>query len=127
MNVEEKQAGRMALAKAMAAKGVPPFLVASNIKEPEYTSVHLWKENGCIFVRSICQDEESGELQFLYSYDETVTLQKIEMTVAGRTSVYYDRQQEIGQLAEAVGYHPVCEAGQTIEGRIRQLFGLATA
>ncbi len=117
---EQQQERLKALGKALVSKGVPPFLVAANITEPEYDQVHLWKQDGWIFVRTRCVDPDDGQqLTFLYHYDETVTLQKIEMELGGRTSIHYDRKDELQRLADAAGFKHTCDMCKSVEDFIR--------
>lgn len=91
------------LGRLLASKGVPPFVVASNISDPSYTSVRLWKENGCVRVETTCVDDETQqEHLYTYRYDAASVLQRIEMTVAGRSCTVWDRQSDIAKLGAAI-------------------------
>lgn len=91
------------LARVVASKGVPPFVLASNIHDPAYRSVRLWKEDTFIMVETVCDDPDTAEpMTFLYRYDSEKVLLHIDVTHLGRTSTYYDRSEEIRQLAEQV-------------------------
>lgn len=99
----ETQSPLKQLVKLAASKGVPPFVLASNIHDPAYRSVRLWKEDGFTFVETVCDDPEYEEpMTFLYRYDSDKVLVHIDVTFAGRTTVYYDRAEEIKQLAHKV-------------------------
>lgn len=101
--MDENQSPVKQLAKLAATKGVPPFILASNIYDPAYRSVKLWKENGFIFVETMCDDPDYEQtMTFLYRYDADKVLLRIDATFGGRTTVYYDRAAEIKQLVQKV-------------------------
>lgn len=108
-----------ALGKALVNKGIPPFLLASNINVPEYIEVRMWKENGCILVQTTCIDEEAGQLQYTYHYDETTTLQFIVETVAGRDAILYDRQRSLNHMAEGFGFTNHLSKEMTLDEFVR--------
>lgn len=102
MNLEYK-AKLETLAKAMLSKGIPPFMVASNIMEPEYQTVELWKDEGRIFVRTEVYDpDDNTPMWFLYTYEADGILLRIEHGMGGRKSIFWDRGAELKRLAEEV-------------------------
>lgn len=91
------------LAHILANKGVPPFVLANNITESNYDEVSLYKRDGYIIVDMYCKDEETGQpLQFRYKYNSNEVLLKSEMIIAGRSSVMWDREEEIAKLTEQI-------------------------
>jgi len=98
-----RQEALQRIGKAMAAKGIPAWLLASNIKEPAYTEIHLVKTGDTVTATTVFTDEESGTIRCTYHYDVNSVLQRIDMEVADRTSVYYDRAQELTEMVADAG------------------------
>jgi hypothetical protein len=89
------------LGELLARKGVPPFILAANIYDPAYRSVRLWKEDGVILVETVCDDPDYDEpMVFLYRYSQDKILLRIDATVCGRTTPYFDRKDELNRLAK---------------------------
>ena len=95
----EDQRIEMGIVKILANKGIPPFLLANNISQDNFSEVSLYKRDGMIIVDMFCTDEETGQpLRFRYKYDDKEVLLRIDMTVAGRQSLVFDRQVELERL-----------------------------
>lgn len=87
------------LGELLANKGVPPFVLANNISVDSYQQISLYKRDGLIFVDMVCLDPDTEQLlEFRYTYDKNEILLRKEMTVAGRTSVIWDRKTAIHDL-----------------------------
>ena len=97
----EEQLGRL-----LANKDIPPFVLANNISLKNYDEVSLYKRDGFIIVDMFCRDEETNlPLQFRYKYDSNEVLLTKEMIIAGRSSVFWDREQEILKLKLQIEKH----------------------
>lgn len=73
-----------------ADDGIPPFLVASNISVDCYKAIRLWKEDGSIWVESICIDDETDQkMTFVYRYTLDSRLQSIEMILGSKRDMIW--------------------------------------
>ena len=85
------------LGELLANKGVPPFILANNISVDSYQQISLYKRDGFIIVDMVCLDPETEQLlEFRYQYDKNEVLLRKEMTVAGKTSLIWDREMDVG-------------------------------